>query len=145
MSINNQKIIDLCKKEKRMVLYSYGQMQWIGVGGAAYPLLKVPHLDEDTVKAIYSLPDGMTVQEKEGLPPHLSFANEDRAEHPVFMEKIQLNPSPDRLLTLCGRRRGSVSSRSNISSLWRKGRTAPRTCMSAAPHRDRSISSPSRG
>ena len=110
MSINNQKIIDLCKKEKGMVLYSYGQMQWIGVGGAAYPLLKVPHLDEDTVKAIYSLPDGMTVQEAEGLPPHLSFANEDRAERPVFMEKIQLNPlfmekiqlnpSPDRLLTL---------------------------------------------
>ena len=100
MSINNQKIIDLCKKEKRMVLYTYGQMQWIGVGGAAYPLLKVPHLDEGTVKAIYSLPDDMTVEEKEGLPPHLSFANEDRAERPVFMEKIQLNPSPERLLTL---------------------------------------------
>ena len=100
MSINNQKIIELCKKEKRMVLYSYGQMQWIGVGGAAYPLLKVPHLDEDTVRAVYSLPDGITVEEKEGLPSHLSFMDEDRAERPVFMEKIQLNPSPDRLLIL---------------------------------------------
>lgn len=100
MSINNQKVIDLCKKEKRMVLYSGGRMQWVGVGGAAYPLLKVPYLDANTVRAVYSLPDGMTVEEKEGLPPHLSFADEERAERPVFMEKIQLNPLADRLLTL---------------------------------------------
>ena len=100
MSINNQKIIELCKKEKRMVLYSGGRMQWVGVGGAAYPLLKVPHLDANTVRAIYSLPDDMTVEEKEGLPPSFSFANEDRSEHPVFMEKIQLNPLADRLLAL---------------------------------------------
>ena len=100
MSINNQKIIDLCKKEKRMVLYSYGQMQWIGVGGAAYPLLKVPHLDANTVRAVYSLSDEMTVEEKLGLPPQFSFANDDRLERPVFMEKIQLNPLADRLLAL---------------------------------------------
>lgn len=100
MSINNQKIIDLCKKEKRMVLYSAGVIQWIGVSGAVYPLLKVPQLDEDALRAIYSLPAGVTVEENFALPEHLSFADTVREEKPVFMEKIQLNPSPDRLLTL---------------------------------------------
>lgn len=100
MSVNNQKIIEICKKAKRLTLFSDGGDQWISAGGAIYPLLKVPHLTEETVRALYSLPDNVKVEEVDGLPVPFSFINAERDERPVFYEKIQLQPGGDALVSL---------------------------------------------
>lgn len=100
MSVNNQKIIDLCKKEKCLKLFSEGERQWIATSGSVYPLLKVPHLDEDSLRALYSIPANVKVEAVEGLPGAFSFADAVRNERPVFYEKIQLQPLEERLAVL---------------------------------------------
>ncbi len=100
MSINNQKVVDLCKKEKCLKLFSDGERQWIATSGAVYPLLKAPHLDEESLRALYSIPANVRVDVVAGLPGAFCFADTVRDEQPVFYEKIQLQPSAERLAVL---------------------------------------------
>ena len=100
MSINNQKVVDLCKKEKHLRLYTEGDRQWIATSGSVYPLLKAPHLDESSLRALYSIPDNVRVDAVEGLPGAFSFADAVRYEQPVFYEKIQLQPLEEELALL---------------------------------------------
>ena len=53
-----KKIIDLCKKRGRFYLFTpEGGEQWISDGFGCYPLGDVPILDEDTLCAIFDIPD----------------------------------------------------------------------------------------
>ncbi len=105
MSINNKKIVDLAQKEKRMVLYTLpGGYQYVGVARAIYPLLGVPVMSEDAIRAVYALPDTVKVEEKEALPEEFDFALAVKGEQPVFYEKIQLQPVCTPLISLrCSR------------------------------------------
>ncbi len=92
MSINYQKVIELCKKDGNLILYEDGDMQWISDGYACWPLLKMPHMNEEAVRAVYSLSAKVKVEERGALPIHLCFADVVRQEQPVFYEKIQMQP-----------------------------------------------------
>ena len=101
MSVNIQKVIDLCKKQKRLLLLrdpSDGS-QWISDGGAMYPLLGAPLLSEDSIRALYSLPDNVKVETDE-LPTIYNYTDTSRYEKPVFYEKIQLRPCGEAVITL---------------------------------------------
>ncbi|MBQ9841597.1 MAG: hypothetical protein IJO42_00630 [Clostridia bacterium] len=99
MSINNQKVVDLCKKQKRLVLYGDGQKQWISDGYAMYPLLGVPTLTEDVVRALYALPDNVEVEVKDA-PGQYCYEDTIREERLTYYEKIQLRPLGAEVSTL---------------------------------------------
>lgn len=101
MSINNQKIIDLAKKEKRLTIYPGPDgSQWVGVAGAIYPLLGVPVMSEDTIRAVYALPAAVKIEEADHLPAELSFEETVQGEQPAFYEKIQIQPISTPLISL---------------------------------------------
>ena len=44
-----KKIIDVCKKRKRIHLFYIGQTQWISDGVAAFPLIGCPEFDKESL------------------------------------------------------------------------------------------------
>ena len=53
-----KKIVDLCKKRGYFYLFTpEGGEQWLSDGVGAYPLGDVPRLDEDTLCALFDIPD----------------------------------------------------------------------------------------
>lgn len=52
-----KKIIDLCKRSKRLFLYDGGAEQWISDGCAMYPLFDLPQMDELTICRAYDIDD----------------------------------------------------------------------------------------
>ena len=101
MSINNQKVVEMCKKQKRLLLLQSPreESQWISDGYTMYPLLGMPELTEENIRAIYSLPENVRV-EVEILPPQYCYRDTFRDERPVFYEKIQLKPCGEAVITL---------------------------------------------
>ncbi len=100
MSINNQKIVEMCKKQKRLILLWDGaDAQWISDGYALYPLLGVPLLTEESVRALYAIPENVKV-EVEDLPRRYNYDNAEREEYPVFYEKIQIQPAGEAVHSL---------------------------------------------
>jgi len=80
----------LCKKAGVFRLYDQRNdegsivAQWLGDGGAIYPIHGLPILDEDHVAAIFELTEKqlekISVQRHEELPASLNFSDTDRAE-----------------------------------------------------------------
>lgn len=101
MSINNQKIVEMCKKQKRLelLLDTQNGRQWISDGYAMYPLLGLPLLTEENIRALYSLPAGVRVEVKD-MHEDFSTADVEREEKPVYYEKIQLRPGGESVITL---------------------------------------------
>lgn len=100
MSVNIKKVIELCIKEKRLILFNGGDRQWVSCGFAVYPMLNMPHFNETSIRATYSIPDTVKVEEVEGMPEAYSFADIDQRENQVFFERIQLQPAAEQLVSL---------------------------------------------
>ena len=92
MSINNQKVIDLCKKQKGLVLYTTDQGQWIATGAAVYPFLCEQQLSPATLRAVYSIPEEVNIREEKQLPNLFNFEDVEEGEKPAVYEPIQLSP-----------------------------------------------------
>ena len=101
MSINIQKIVEMCKKQKRLdlLLDPDTMQQWISDGYAMYPLLGLPMLTEENIRAMYALPEGVRVEVKD-MHEAFSTADVEPHEKPVFYEKIQLQPCIESVITL---------------------------------------------
>lgn len=51
-------IISICKQAQTFYLYDdENGIQWLGDGGAIYPLLKMPRLDQENIFTIFDIPD----------------------------------------------------------------------------------------
>ena len=84
-----KKIVDLCKKRGYFYLFTpEGGEQWLSDGVGAYPLGDVPRLDEDTLCALFDIPD--KAREKMvfrvDVPP-LSFCFDDVMPGEVLCEQ----------------------------------------------------------
>lgn len=101
MSINIQKIVGMCKKQKRLdlLLDPDTMQQWISDGYAMYPLLGLPLLTEENIRAMYALPEGVRVEVKD-MHGDFSAADVETHEKPVFYEKIQLQSCMESVITL---------------------------------------------
>ncbi len=91
--MNYQKIMNLCKKRKFMTLYTDGGRQWVSDGNALYPLLGMPLLDAQSIRAIYDMPEGMQILETQEMPEGIYLGDVDWCENQIFREKIQLQPN----------------------------------------------------
>lgn len=49
------KIIQLCKKEKRILLINVGDSQWLSDGHAVYPMHEMPEFDIDSLMKTYDI------------------------------------------------------------------------------------------
>ncbi len=98
--MNITKIVNICKKTKRLDLYQIGDIQWIGDGFAMYPLLGAPRFTAESIRATYDLPDSVTIRENQPVPRVLCFDDICISENQVFYEKIQICPGGSDLLSL---------------------------------------------
>lgn len=98
--MNIVKIVNVCKKAKRLDLYSRGDMQWISDGFAIFPLLGAPKFSVDSIRATYDLPDSVEIREHGELPRMYCFDDICASENQIFYEKIQVCPSGHDLLAL---------------------------------------------
>lgn len=86
-------IAAICKKEKSIILYDdqKDDNQWLGDGFVAYPLLKMPYMNEDNIFALFDIPDskqdGFLFKQKE-FPEGVNFDNKDSAENGLKEEKL---------------------------------------------------------
>lgn len=89
MKIKN--IAAICKKNKQIVLFEhYGDnetvTQYIGDGGAVYPVLGLPQLDEENILTIFDVPekdrDNYYVRTT-SIPAGINFGDFDENEKPV--------------------------------------------------------------
>lgn len=92
MSVNFPKLLEMCKKAKRLTLYTTATGQWISAGWALYPLLNAPTLNEGNLRALYAIPQDVRVEETDTLPPNFEYADVVKGETPAMYERIQLAP-----------------------------------------------------
>ena len=90
--MNYSKIMSLCKKKKIVYLYTVSDRQWVSDGAAIYPLLNMPQLNAQSLRAVYDMSESVQVVERDELPEGLFFGDVDVAENQIFREKIQLHP-----------------------------------------------------
>lgn len=100
------KIISLCKAQKNIMLYKTGGVQWIGDGGAIYPLYGVPELCEESAYLIFDIPEEKRAKfrfnEQDGLPSFISDADEVAGEIALTPLGIRLRWQGRELLPLEG-------------------------------------------
>lgn len=73
------KIGALCKGAKRFIIYSAAGSQWLSDGYVLYPLVDLPHLDEESVYTIFDIPEDkrskVHYEERTSLPYGISVAD----------------------------------------------------------------------
>ena len=111
MKIKN--IAAICKKNKSVVLFerydSDGEvtLQYIGDGGAVYPAIGLPLLDEESVLAIFDVPEKQREDwyvRSTGIPDGINLDDVDGTEKPVEREAISIVYSGKTLKPLRTRR-----------------------------------------
>lgn len=89
------KIAALLKRGKRIIIYDApDDTQWIGDGGAAFPLFNIPRLDEESAFAIFDISEKQ--QEKfyfhhTQLPEGINFTDTDPCENQLENKDITIN------------------------------------------------------
>lgn len=91
--MNYQKIIGTFKKKGLITVYTAKDRQWISDGYAVYPLLQMPKMNEQSIRAIFDIADSVHIVEKAELPATICFDDIDVTENAIFQEEIQLQPS----------------------------------------------------
>lgn len=78
------KIAQICKSSAIICLYNGENEQWIGDGGAAYPIIGLPPLEEENIYTIF----GLTEKQEEKItyrerpfPEWLNFKDSDEGEN----------------------------------------------------------------
>jgi len=92
-------LANLCKRRGSFRLYDRvdenGEVlgQWLGTGGAVYPLVGLPYLTEDHLVTMFDI----TEKQRENLfighdktPPHINFSHADEKEYIIDPEKFTL-------------------------------------------------------
>lgn len=111
MKIKN--IAAICKKNKSVVLFerydSNGEvaLQYIGDGGAVYPVVGLPTLDKESVLTIFDIPEKQREDwyvRSTGIPEGISLDDVDETEKPVEREAISIVYSGKTLKPLRTRR-----------------------------------------
>ena len=76
-----KKIIQLCKKQKKIILYDGDGVQYISDGGAVYPLHGMPLFDEKSILTAFDIAaDKIEVQRFGTLPKALDLSDTAAAE-----------------------------------------------------------------
>ena len=91
--MNYQKIMGIFKKKGLITVYTAKDRQWISDGYAVYPLLQMPKMNEQSIRAIFDIADSVHIIEKAELPATVCFDDIDVTENAIFLEEIQLQPS----------------------------------------------------
>lgn len=111
MKIKN--IAAICKKNKSVVLFERRNdegdvtLQYIGDGGAVYPAIGLPMLDEESVLAIFDVPEKQREDwyvRSTGIPEWINLDDIDGTEKPVEREAISIVYSGKTLKPLRTRR-----------------------------------------
>lgn len=111
MKIKN--IAAICKKNKSVVLFERHNdegdviLQYIGDGGAVYPAIGLPLLDEETVLTIFDVPEKQREDwcvRSTGIPDGINLDDIDGTEKPVEREAISIVYSGKTLKPLRTRR-----------------------------------------
>ena len=105
-------IATICKKYKYAVLYErYGRnggvIQYIGDGGAAYPVTGLPALDKESLLTIFDVPEKQREDwfvQMECVPSEINFEDADANEKPVEREALSVVCSGKTLKPLQTRR-----------------------------------------
>lgn len=73
------KIGALCKSAKRIIIYDVIGCQWLSDGYVLYPLVDLPHLDEEGVYTIFDIPEDkrskVQYEERTSLPYGISISD----------------------------------------------------------------------
>lgn len=89
-----RKIIDICKRSKNLFLFESENVQWISDGLAIYPLLNLPHFDEDSICEVYDINDKQAEKIKfrheDALPGNLDFSDWTPEENNVAPCSLRL-------------------------------------------------------
>lgn len=99
-----KKIIDLCKKSKRIILFTDEERgeQWISNGEAAYPLFDCPRFDEDTIFAVFDIPqkkaEEIRFEEKAVFPSAYDFSDTTENEMPADRWALGLVVNGERVI-----------------------------------------------
>lgn len=97
MKIKN--IAAICKKMKAIVLFErYSEsgdtvIQYIGDGGAAYPVTGLPPLDTESVLTIFDVPEkdrDKYIVKTLGIPDGINFEDTDATEKPIEGEMLSI-------------------------------------------------------
>ena len=110
-----KKIEKLCKEAGRIFLWdeqnvveateddvtTWPTRQWMGDGGAAYPLDGMPYLDEGGVCAIFDIDekkrDKIVIVHEESLPERISFSDQQATDEPLEEVRFQMSLGSDEL------------------------------------------------
>ena len=93
--MKNKKIIDVCKKAKRINLHydETTKCQWISDGSAIYPLLNVPRLNFEYICKLYDVTDSQKekifFQEYNDIPEELNL--EDSIKNETITEILDIS------------------------------------------------------
>ena len=81
------KIGALCKGAKRIIVYNVFGGQWLSDGYVLYPLVDLPHLDEESVYTIFDIPKDkrskVQYEERTSLPYGINVADAVTGETPL--------------------------------------------------------------
>lgn len=86
-----KKVIALCKEAGQFCIYE-GKQQWLGEGGAIYPLHGAPEFDDETICKAYDIPPKKAAEyifRHEDFPAE--FTEDDQNEHEIPIERKLLS------------------------------------------------------
>lgn len=97
-----KKIIDICKKDKRLILLEGEEFQWVSDGGAVYPLINLPRFDVDGICATYDIndkqKDKMFFQHEDELPKEYVFDDVCKNEIEIEFSSLKISISGKELI-----------------------------------------------
>ena len=90
-----KRIINLCKKSGALILYENEGQQWISDGYVLFPLMNLPHFDEETICRTYDISEKkaakMTIRHELTLPQSISIADDVNGEMPCEFDEELFN------------------------------------------------------